>query len=470
MFPSLAPLAVKNAISGFGHGLLDARRVASIEVDGTSYEVGPGVALSSAYGNAGRTLSEDYCTTANYAALLGGSLHFANVSSVERLVLGLPVHTFNKYAAGLRDAFTGKLNFGESQVEITNVMVMPQPLGALIYFSKYHREHFDQANAHLVVDVGYFTTDWVVANGLTMDDRRSGGAPGGASQIYQRIAQLISADEGEPADDIERIDKCLRDNVPLLFCGKDLALRPYLEQSQAVISATVKEMQNKVGRTSDFTLDRAHRWRRCPVRTGHAGGISARAHRRPGRSVLCQRKGLLRRGRSDTAPRPAQAIGGSMTETLDMKVTISAVATPTLYRAMMSVTSPRQRAALLKRIAEDYLRGSSDLTSRSELPAFEAPLTRNAAHELLKGPSSAPALAQQQTRPIPAAQGEAAARYTPPSAQDEFCKESRSSGALQPCPSPFLRRTTPTTTSWKETLRVLDKPASVQVHAQYTTS
>lgn len=252
MFPSLAPLAVKNAISGFGHGLLDARRVASIEVDGTSYEVGPGVALSSAYGNAGRTLSEDYCTTANYAALLGGSLHFANVSSVERLVLGLPVHTFNKYAAGLRDAFTGKLNFGESQVEITNVMVMPQPLGALIYFSKYHREHFDQANAHLVVDVGYFTTDWVVANGLTMDDRRSGGAPGGASQIYQRIAQLISADEGEPADDIERIDKCLRDDVPLLFCGKDLPLRPYLEQSQAVISATVKEMQNKVGRTSDL--------------------------------------------------------------------------------------------------------------------------------------------------------------------------------------------------------------------------
>lgn len=107
-----------------------------------------------------------------------------------------------------------------------------------------------------------------------------------------------------------------------------------------------------------------------------------------------------------------------MTETLDMKVTISAVATPTLYRAMMSVASPRQRAALLKRIAEDYLRGSSELTSRSESPAFETPLTRNGAHELLKGQSSAPALAQQQNRPIPAAQGEAPARYTPASAQE----------------------------------------------------
>jgi len=252
MFPSLAPLAVKNAISGFGHGLLDARKITCIDVEGTSYEVGPGVALSSAYGNAGRTLSEDYCTTANYAALLGGALHFANVDTVERLVLGLPVHTYNKYAADLSKRFTGKMNFGDTEVTIKNVMVMPQPLGALIYFSRYHREQFDQVNSHLVVDVGYFTTDWVVAKGLTMDDRRSGGAPGGASQIYQRIAQLISNEKGEPADDIERIDQCLRENLPLLFCGDDIPLAPYLAQSQAVISATVKEMQNKVGRTNDL--------------------------------------------------------------------------------------------------------------------------------------------------------------------------------------------------------------------------
>jgi plasmid segregation protein ParM len=252
MFPSLAPLAVSNAVSGFGLGVLDSRKVAAIEVDGTSYEVGPGVTLSSAYGNAGRTLSEDYCTTSNYAALLGGSLHFANINDIERLVLGLPVHTIKKYSTGLRSRFVGALDFGHGKVNVGGVMVVPQPLGSLVSFSKYGGDKFDHENAHLVIDVGYFTTDWVVANGFTMDDRRSGGAPGGASQIYQRIAQLISSDEGDQVDDIERIDKCLREKKPLLFYGKDIALSPYVEQSQAVISSTVKEMQNKVGRTADL--------------------------------------------------------------------------------------------------------------------------------------------------------------------------------------------------------------------------
>ena len=38
----------------------------------------------------------------------------------------------------------------------------------------------------------------------------------------------------------------------MLFYGKDIDLAPLLEQSQAVINATVKEMQNRVGRTADL--------------------------------------------------------------------------------------------------------------------------------------------------------------------------------------------------------------------------
>ncbi|MDR5798800.1 PRTRC system protein D [Caballeronia sp. LZ001] len=252
MFPSLAPLLVSEAVSSFGHGVLADRKVAAIEVDGTVYEVGPGVDRSSAYGNAGRTLSEDFCTTPNYAALLYGALHFAGITDVERLVLGLPVHSIGKYSEGVREAFTGTLNFGHGQVQIGSVKVIPQPLGSLVSFSEYGGSRFDRDNAHLVIDVGYFTTDWVVANGFTMNDRRSGGAPGGASQIYQRMASLIGKQEGEPVTDIERIDESLRLKKPLLFYNKDIDLAPYLEQSQAVILSTVKEIQNKVGRTADI--------------------------------------------------------------------------------------------------------------------------------------------------------------------------------------------------------------------------
>jgi plasmid segregation protein ParM len=264
MFPSLAPLAVSDAVSGHGQGVLAARKVVPIEVDGTTYEIGPGVEQSSAYGNAGRTLSEDFCLTPNYAALLGGSLHFAGVTEVERMVLGLPVHTITKYSAHLRDAFTGTLNFGHGPVKIDSVKVVPQPLGSLVSFSEYGGERFDSKNAHLVIDVGYFTTDWVVAHGFTMNDRRSGGAPGGASQVYKRIASLISAQENEPVDDIERIDRCLREKQAFIYFNKDIDLAPLLSQSQAVINTTVKEMQSRVGRTADL---------RSIVLTGGGAGL-----------------------------------------------------------------------------------------------------------------------------------------------------------------------------------------------------
>ncbi|SAK73671.1 hypothetical protein AWB80_04143 [Caballeronia pedi] len=249
MFPSLAPLRVSDAVSTFGQGVLSDRKVAAIEVDGTVFEVGPGVERSSAYGNAGRTLSEDFCTTPNYAALLYGALHFAGLTEVERLVLGLPVHSIGKYSDAVRDAFSGTLSFGAHKVHIGSVKVIPQPLGSLVSFSEYGGSAFDRKNEHIVIDVGYFTTDWVVANGFTMNDRRSGGAPGGASQVYQRMASLLGERQGELITDLERIDECLRLKQPLLFYNEDIDLAPYLEQSQAVVLATVKEIQKKVGRT-----------------------------------------------------------------------------------------------------------------------------------------------------------------------------------------------------------------------------
>lgn len=47
-----------------------------------------------------------------------------------------------------------------------------------------------------------------------------------------------------------------------------------------------------------------------------------------------------------------------MTGALEIKVTISEITTPTLFDALVAISNPRQRAALLKRLAEEALRGS----------------------------------------------------------------------------------------------------------------
>ncbi|MGT0193768.1 PRTRC system protein D [Burkholderia pyrrocinia] len=251
MFPSLAPLAASRSIAGYGDSVLTTRKVATIVIDQVEYEVGPDVSLTAAYGNTGRALADDYILTNNYAALLLGAIHFSGVTHVERLVLGLPVHNLKKYAGALMERFTGTLDFGAGRVKVDKVMVIPQPLGSLVLASSNRKGGFGRDVEHLVVDVGYFTTDWVYASGFAMDDKRSGGMPGGASQIYQRIAQLIARDQGDAVEDIERIDKALREQTPFFFYGNDIDLAPYLEKAQPLISGVVKEMQNNVGRLAN---------------------------------------------------------------------------------------------------------------------------------------------------------------------------------------------------------------------------
>lgn len=89
MFPSLAPLAASRALAGYGEGVLKSRKVATVIVDQIEYEVGPDVSLTAAYGKTGRALADDYVLTNNYAALLFGAIHFAGVTHIDRLVLGL---------------------------------------------------------------------------------------------------------------------------------------------------------------------------------------------------------------------------------------------------------------------------------------------------------------------------------------------------------------------------------------------
>lgn len=42
---------------------------------------------------------------------------------------------------------------------------------------------------------------------------------------------------------------------------------------------------------------------------------------------------------------------------IEIKLTVSEAVTPTLFAALMAVSNPRQRAALLKRLADDAVRG-----------------------------------------------------------------------------------------------------------------
>jgi len=252
MFPSLAKLTPENSglTSSFGE-YNTSHRTTNVLVDGNLYEVGPGVQTSNAWQS--RAQADDYPLSAVYAALLGGAFKFANITSVEQLVLGLPVHTVQKYKAALAAKFTGKQNFGDFEIEVGSVSVLPQPIGTLLSVTQAKVARLIPDTSVLLVDVGYFTTDWVVMRDNKIDSSRSYGITGGASKVYRKIAERIGAQTNKQVNGIERIDNALRESRAFTVHGESYDIATdYLPAALAVVDPVVKEIQNRVGDAEDI--------------------------------------------------------------------------------------------------------------------------------------------------------------------------------------------------------------------------
>ncbi|BBQ03648.1 hypothetical protein BSFA1_87760 (plasmid) [Burkholderia sp. SFA1] len=90
-----------------------------------------------------------------------------------------------------------------------------------------------------------------------------------------------------------------------------------------------------------------------------------------------------------------------MTGALEIKVTISEIATPTLFDALVAISNPRQRAALLKRLAEDALRGSVQVP-RAGVTSTPTSANASATTKAARGPapSEATPVAAKQIAPV----------------------------------------------------------------------
>ena len=159
-----------------------------------------------------------------------------------RLSLGLPVHTFDKYSEKVRKQAIGthvvpnlarRLDKNAApfiEVEVRDALVTHQPLGAF-YDSALRKNLFSSMKnqTNLIIDVGFFTLDWLVASGIKIVGRRSDGIEGGMSLILETIAEDIKKDTGEDVrSSMSRIDEGLRGIQPFAMFGKPFDLKPYL--------------------------------------------------------------------------------------------------------------------------------------------------------------------------------------------------------------------------------------------------
>jgi plasmid segregation protein ParM len=245
-FPSLAPLVSELELPPIRKRVGNESSVVLMEVQGSHYAVGPGVESLSVCSRITRTLFDSFCLTPMFAALLGGALHSAGVTDIECMVLGLPAHLSWKYSRYLRDAFTGALDFGQGSIHVRSAKVVPPLLGSLRIFSDSGDARFDPEHDHLLIDVGYSETNWLLYHDHRVDDHCSGSVRGGAWQVYRTIGSLIANQERCPVDNMERIGRCLGDKRPLLHYGKDIDLASFLERLQAVVNAAVAKIRDRI--------------------------------------------------------------------------------------------------------------------------------------------------------------------------------------------------------------------------------
>lgn len=260
VFPSVAPVSSDSSEQSNGLGVMD--RVL-VPVAGKNYYVGPEAMFASGL----RELHENYIERPEYTALLAGSWHymlkrstFAS-KSIDTLVLGLPVSGYKAHRAALKEMGQKtfqvpvpiglRSKYGDDRVTSVvakNVIILPQPYGALMYAMEREvaneGELFRDDSVALVIDPGYSTFDWFVAKGGTPQLELCDSFQGGVSKILQAVSARISQDHGIGSLNFSRVEQALADGV-LNIGTKKIDMAHYKELVSEVATKTISEFMQR---------------------------------------------------------------------------------------------------------------------------------------------------------------------------------------------------------------------------------
>ena len=186
---------------------------------------------------------DDWITSTEHTVLLLGSIKLAASQGVDVenpwLVLGLPTHLFLRQKDVLKNFVLGFL-------KTDKIQVMPQPVGAY-QATMLDEQGIQVANRNIpgqtwgVVDIGYYTTDFlVVENGEFIEDAM--GACSGMRKASERMVKLLT--KRGISSDIQEAESSIQSRMIKNF-GKSTDVG--LEVDQA-LAKTIAEVIDSLGR------------------------------------------------------------------------------------------------------------------------------------------------------------------------------------------------------------------------------
>jgi len=255
LFPSIAPQSPQEEMSG---GYFVDRDTKKIESGGTVWEVGPDVYDITSKSDV-RALHENFINSEQWKVLFLGALAYMEMPVIDLLVLGLPVSNMGKQN-DMKEIAMGVHVIGDVEVFVKDVLVVPQPLGALYNYaiSNDDFDRFFRTNS-LIIDPGYLTFDFLLTKGFKVNPHRSGARPGGMSAVLNAIATSVSKELDSPYDDLNEIDISLdlknydgpKKSRPVFIYGDEIDLVKHISNTKPVIDTSLNFMLYKIGDSKD---------------------------------------------------------------------------------------------------------------------------------------------------------------------------------------------------------------------------
>ena len=237
--------------------------IVKTEIDTGEYRlVGPGI-ISALPANPGqRIMNDDFSKTSDYLALLRGALTLMDVTAVAVLQLALPLTTYFTHADELKKAMIGPHTLYKSGKEkytcfVHRVEVAAQPIGAYANYLRYKKNQgMAVGNNCLIVDVGYFTLDFVVATGNQIFTERSGSTKGGMSVVVGSIIKAFQTESNIAINTglAQQIEEALgSDNTTIKIFGEKVDFAKFIDSARAEVADHINLLVNTVGNTGDIS-------------------------------------------------------------------------------------------------------------------------------------------------------------------------------------------------------------------------
>jgi plasmid segregation protein ParM len=213
-----------------------------------------------------RITSSDYASQPGYRALalsaLGDIVDFLDADTVGQLVLGLPVTSFKNKStrSALRELFRGEQLMPTAggtkprKVNINSVLVVPQPLGALVAFQSQLATGVQIPERLLVLDIGNGTTDWLYAiDGAPIIETGSSLSRG--FYDVKRAVNSTLHQQGRVSSTLEVVDRIFR-GYSQVIDREQVTFADLLPLIEAPIRSLITDAFNAVGHlnTQDIVL------------------------------------------------------------------------------------------------------------------------------------------------------------------------------------------------------------------------